>query len=209
MGERADQPLRLADPPQDPANSLRLVTTIRLRRVASRWPWWRRYEIELSDENGEVVAAKSTTSPSAFLVKKAGVHSTDSWDWIRAADESFEQGVAEWVSDPYPTMNTPTAATVDLPPPKKPWFRPDPKMAERLLVEARREIKPGRQLDGVGLVECIAKCEGCDDAVFRCADGSFARIHLSWATDEQPPWPDATHAGGYLAVETIMDQHEH
>ncbi len=96
-----------------------------------------------------------------------------------------------------------------LPPLQEPWFRPDAEQAAALLAEARGEISPGHELANVDQVECTAKCAGCDDAVFMCADGSFAVIHLSWREDEQPPWPECTRAGSFLAIELVMDQHEH
>ncbi len=34
---------------------------------------------------------------SSFLVNKCGVHTTDSYDWIQAADRAFEQGSSAWV----------------------------------------------------------------------------------------------------------------
>lgn len=96
-----------------------------------------------------------------------------------------------------------------LPPLQEPWTRPDPEHAQQLLAEARREIKPGHELAGVELAGCIARCSGCDDTVFRCSDDSFVVIHLSWAENERPPWPDCTRAGSFIAIEPVMDQHEH
>lgn len=89
------------------------------------------------------------------------------------------------------------------------WFRPDTVLSSRLLVEAKREIQPGHELDGVELVACLARCSGCDDTVFRCADGSFALIHLTWQTNERPPWPRCARIGSFVGLELAMDQHEH
>lgn len=77
------------------------MTGVRLRRVQGRWPFRRKYECELRDESGELLRSSKTAAPTAFLVKKAGVHSTDSWDWVRAADEAFNSGSQDWVTDPF------------------------------------------------------------------------------------------------------------
>jgi hypothetical protein len=91
---------------------------------------------------------------------------------------------------------------------REPWFRPDPVFARRLTKEARREIKAGHELDGLAL-ECIARCSGCDHTVFRCADDTFAVVHLTWNSDEHPPWPSTTRLPSFIALEIAMDQHEH
>jgi hypothetical protein len=59
-----------------------------------------------------------------------------------------------------------------------PSVRPDADRASRLLAEAQREIRPGHELEGVELVECLARCSGCENAVFRRRDESF-RCHLA------------------------------
>ena len=83
------------------SNSLCLVTTLRMRRIDARWPFFRnRYEIEVRGPDGDLLEHAKTTGATAFLVKKAGVRSTDSWDWKRAADDLFERNSADWVSDP-------------------------------------------------------------------------------------------------------------
>ena len=89
-----------------------------------------------------------------------------------------------------------------------PWSRPDASEGRRLAVEAAREIKSGHQLHGLTLTT-VAQCSGCDDVVFACDDGTFAVVHLSWQSDERPPWPDTTRIGSFLGIELAMDQHEH
>jgi hypothetical protein len=91
---------------------------------------------------------------------------------------------------------------------RDPWFRPDPALGEQLRVEAIREINPGHELHGVGL-ECVARCSGCDDTAFRCDDGTFAVVHLTWQAQEQPPSPRTTRVLSFVAFEMVMDQHEH
>jgi hypothetical protein len=89
-----------------------------------------------------------------------------------------------------------------------PWFRPDHPAATALAAQASREIKPGHELYGLSL-ECTAKCAGCDDVVFRCSDDTFAVVHLTWSDGASPPWPTTTRCGSYMAIELVMDQHEH
>lgn len=76
------------------------MTVLRMRRVQGRWPVRRRYAVELLDDSGKAVNSTTTAAPTAFLVKKAGVHSTDSWEWVHAADEAFDRGSSDWVTDP-------------------------------------------------------------------------------------------------------------
>ena len=92
---------------------------------------------------------------------------------------------------------------------REPWFRPDAALSDRLLAEARREIGPGHELEGVELVACVARCSGCDDTVIRCADDSYTVIHLTWQANELPPWPTCTRIGSFIGLELVMDQHEH
>ena len=61
----------------------------------------RRYEVELGDDAGGLVRSVTTPAPSAFLVKQAGVHTTDSWDWVRAADREFVRGSGDWITNPF------------------------------------------------------------------------------------------------------------
>jgi hypothetical protein len=79
--------------------------TIRLRRIGERrtWPIRRlraEYEVLIHDGESEPYRAR-TTAPSAALVAKGKVHTTDSYDWVRAADEAYERHDATWISDPF------------------------------------------------------------------------------------------------------------
>jgi hypothetical protein len=95
------------------------------------------------------------------------------------------------------------------PPLPEPWFRPAPQHAAALEHEARKEISPGHELAGHALT-AIAACPGCDRAAFRLDDGSFAIINLTWTSQgEPPPWPATQHAGGYIALETLINDHQH
>jgi hypothetical protein len=92
---------------------------------------------------------------------------------------------------------------------RDPWFRPDAEHAHNFENEAHAEMAPGHELHGLAL-RAVAKCAGCDDVVFRASDDTFAIVHLTWAKKpETPPWPLTTRLGGFVAVETAMDQHEH
>ena len=92
---------------------------------------------------------------------------------------------------------------------REPWFRLGPDHALSFENEAKTELAPGHELYGLGL-RAVAKCEGCDDVVFRASDDTFAIVHLTWATKpETPPWPRTTRLGGFIAVELAMDQHGH
>ncbi|WP_141788052.1 hypothetical protein [Oryzihumus leptocrescens] len=92
---------------------------------------------------------------------------------------------------------------------REPWLRLEGDRARAFEAEVATEIAAGHELHGVALT-AIAKCEGCGSAVFRAADGTFAIVHLSWMRKpDTPPWPDTTRLGGFIAVETAMDQHEH
>lgn len=79
--------------------------TVRLRRLGERrtWPWFRlrpEYELEI-DDDGTAIYRRRTVVPSADLVTKGKVHSTDSYDWVRAADDAYERHDTSWISDPF------------------------------------------------------------------------------------------------------------
>ncbi|QKE85143.1 hypothetical protein [Arthrobacter sp. NEB 688] len=79
--------------------------TVRLRRIGERrtFPWLRlrpEYELEV-DEASIAIYRGKTVVPSAVLVTEGGVHSTDSYDWVRAADDAYERHEWNWVSDPF------------------------------------------------------------------------------------------------------------
>lgn len=79
--------------------------SIQLRRVGERRTRLLRrlrseYEIVIRDAGAEVYHAR-TIAPSAALVSKGKVHTTDSWDWVRAADAAYTQGRDGWVSNPF------------------------------------------------------------------------------------------------------------
>ena len=41
-------------------------------------------------------------------------------------------------------------------------------------------------------VSAVAKCQICDDALYRLSDGLFAYVHLTWShTRDRPPRPQA------------------
>lgn len=70
--------------------------------------------MELLAADGSVQKADhGTVAPSAFLVKVAGVHSTDSWDWAQAADKAFDDGSSDWVTWPYGDWRPPVSAALE------------------------------------------------------------------------------------------------
>jgi hypothetical protein len=78
---------------------------IQIRRVGERrtWPLRRlraEYEVSVHEGTAEVYRAR-TIAPSAALVTKGKVHSTDSYDWVRAADEAWARHDPQWISDPF------------------------------------------------------------------------------------------------------------
>jgi hypothetical protein len=65
-----------------------------LRRLRSE------YEVVIRNGGAEPYRAR-TIAPSAALVTKGKVHTTDAWDWVRAADDAYARGDNAWVSDPF------------------------------------------------------------------------------------------------------------
>lgn len=76
---------------------------LRIRRLEETTRWRRRprYEVQVLSAEGELRSRAVTTIPGAVLVKRGGVHTTDSYDWVRAADEAFESGDHGWVDSPW------------------------------------------------------------------------------------------------------------
>jgi hypothetical protein len=74
-----------------------------------------------------------------------------------------------------------------------PWWVPDGGLWMQE-TELARELAPGHPLHGAGVC-AAARCEGCDDVLFRVADRPFpwAVVHLTWTGHEEPaPWPRTT-----------------
>jgi len=77
---------------------------IKMRRVGERrtWPFGRlrpEYEIVIVDGKRNVYTT-TTIVPSAVLVDRGNVHTTDSWDWVQAADRAYDPHMESWVSRP-------------------------------------------------------------------------------------------------------------
>ncbi|WP_150241939.1 hypothetical protein [Streptomyces albofaciens] len=75
-----------------------------------------------------------------------------------------------------------------------PWWVPDGGALHGLERELHRELPPDHALYGAR-VRAAARCETCDDDLFRVTDRSFrwAVVHLTWSgRQEQPPWPRTT-----------------
>lgn len=75
---------------------------IKMRRVGERPTRLLRrprHEYEIVIMNGDVeVFSGTTTTPSLVLVSKGKVHTTDSWDWINAADSAYSAHSELWVT---------------------------------------------------------------------------------------------------------------
>lgn len=75
---------------------------IRMRRVGERRTWlFRRlrpeYEIVITDGDVELFSG-TTTTPSSVLVSRGKVHTTDSYDWIKAADSAYSPHSESWIT---------------------------------------------------------------------------------------------------------------
>jgi hypothetical protein len=89
-----------------------------------------------------------------------------------------------------------------------PWHRPGDEARKALVGEAHREIKIGHELANALPVECLAACGHCDDTAFRCADGSFAVVHLTWNPREIPPWPGTVRARNIADLKAVLAAHD-
>ena len=104
--------------------------------------------------------------------------------------------------------------TVTAEPSESPWVNllgwRNWRLRRQLTAECNRELGPGHELHG-RIQTAVARCSACDDVVFRLKrDAGFAVVHLTWsARGETPPWPRATVLPTFLALESVMDHHEH
>jgi hypothetical protein len=76
--------------------------TIKMRRVGERRSWFLRrprpdYEIVIMEGAVEVFNDRTTT-PSSVLVSRGRVHTTDSWDWVNAADTAYSSDSESWIT---------------------------------------------------------------------------------------------------------------
>jgi len=80
---------------------------------------------------------------------------------------------------------------------------------EALTQELAREVKPGHPLSG-SPVEVLARCGGCDDVVVGVGVGDrWAIVHLTYATNEWPPWPKATLFNSPREIAAAASVHQH
>ena len=77
--------------------------SIRIRRSDRPTRWLRRprWQVQELDAIGNVRFDEVTAQISRFLIDRNGVHTTDYWDWIKAADEAFARGDDRWVENPF------------------------------------------------------------------------------------------------------------
>ena len=59
------------------------------------------YEVVIVADDGTEVFTGETVTPSSVLVGKGGVHPTEAWDWVQAADRARVQQPGSWISDPF------------------------------------------------------------------------------------------------------------
>ena len=96
----------------------------------------------------------------------------------------------------------------------EPWVSllegPHVAQAAGLLRECRLEVAEGHPLYG-SAPKVVARCTGCDDVVVRLADDQgFGVVHLTWSGNaEAPPFPRINLLPTFLALEAVMDQHDH
>ena len=58
------------------------------------------YEVVVVEDGTEVFAG-STVTPSSVLASRGRVHTTDTWDWVQAADRAHARQPGSWISDPF------------------------------------------------------------------------------------------------------------
>jgi hypothetical protein len=76
---------------------------------------------------------------------------------------------------------------------------------DALRAELQRELKETHPLFGTH-VEVIATCQHCDDVLIT-SEAHWAIVHLTWAADETPPWPDTTFFDRAQEVEDAAATH--
>jgi hypothetical protein len=97
----------------------------------------------------------------------------------------------------------------DSAPPGGSWSTPDQTTADGLRAEVEREIGVGHPLWGVAL-QPVARCAGCDDAIFRADDGRSVLIHLTWSSHiKASAWPSFVSLDTETATITALREHEH
>ncbi len=96
-----------------------------------------------------------------------------------------------------------------LPTPER-WWRLEMEERQRVMleVELRKELGRGHPLEGVEL-RAVAKCEGCDEAVFELPNNAFVVVHLTWKGEREhdPRWPHAEPFASWDACVQALRQH--
>lgn len=71
------------------------------------------------------------------------------------------------------------------------WFGlDDPEDQTAFAEELAREVCVGHKLHGLK-TRAIARCCANDDFIFEVEGGRWAFVHLTWAKETRPEWPDA------------------
>lgn len=79
------------------------------------------------------------------------------------------------------------------------------KVRDTLTGELSRELKAGHVLADQSW-EVLARCEHCDEILLGVGK-RWALVHLSYATDERPPWPTTTFFDQLVDVEAAASLH--
>lgn len=81
--------------------------------------------------------------------------------------------------------------------------------AHRLLTEGRRELAKGHELHE-RLGAAVARCTKCHAVIFRLReDAGFALMHLTWSGQPELEPPKTTVLPSFIALESVVDLHDH
>jgi hypothetical protein len=52
--------------------------------------------------------------------------------------------------------------------------------------------------------------DSCDDVAFRVGDGTYAIVHLTWTSRQEPAlYPSTQGLGGYRTLQTAIEAQQH
>jgi hypothetical protein len=88
-----------------------------------------------------------------------------------------------------------------------PWHRVDAPTA--FVTQLRREVGEGHRLTEPGVVS-VARCQACDDVLFRLADGTYARVHLGYPREPEldPRWPSRRYFETFDDAVAYVEAHD-
>ncbi len=113
------------------------------------------------------------------------------WDYFLMSED--RSTISEWQPAPLP----------------EPWFVADDALRTALAAELEKELTAGHPLFGEKIIP-IAKCGGCDEAVFSIEGEEFvqwARVHMTWSRkSESSPFPMTTL---FNSLRSAVETHSH